>query len=220
MRNRLQYIISFLALIVAQLSNAQLVDAPEFSCVQVANNGYALLGWTPPADPGANFVAYHVWRANNAAGPYLEVTALNTIADNGYTHATITPLTSNICYYIVTESTDGVVNYFSATSDTLCTISLDAVPSVSPLGYAELHWTPPYTTPPPNTTYEIQMEYPTGVWNTIATEPWGVNALDYEISVCDEFLNFRVFVTDPNGCIFNSDVEGGQFEDHTPLPFR
>ena len=59
MRSRLKYITSFLALIVAQLTNAQLVDAPEFSCVQVANNGYALLGWTPPTDPGANFVAYH-----------------------------------------------------------------------------------------------------------------------------------------------------------------
>jgi len=216
MRIHLRYITVLLSLVFAQLGKAQLVDAPEFSCVQVANNGYALLGWTPPTDPGANFVAYHIWRANNYTGPYLEVTALSNLSDNGYTHATVTPLTSNICYYVVTESTDGVVNYFSATSDTLCTISLDAVPSVSPLGYAELHWTQPYLNPPAGVSYEIQMEYPTGVWNTVSNQPWGVNALDYEISVCDEFLNFRVIVTDPSGCVFNSDIAGGQFEDHTP----
>lgn len=213
---KLKYLPLILLLCGGLSLSAQMVNAPELTCVQVADNGYALLSWTPPTDASNTFVDYHIWRANSAAGPYVEITSLNPITTSGYTHVTTTPLTSNLCYYIVTEYTNGPITAFSAPSDTLCTISLDVAPSVTPLGYAELNWSQPYASvsaTPPGVTFDIQMEYPIGTWASVATVPMGTFSLDHEITLCQEFLNFRVLVEDPNGCVFNSDVEGDLFED-------
>ncbi|MCC6600777.1 MAG: gliding motility-associated C-terminal domain-containing protein [Crocinitomicaceae bacterium] len=205
----------FLASAVAGWS--QPLSAPQFNCLQVNSTGNPILSWTAPPDPFAEFTSYHIWHASDINGSFTEIISINSIGTTTFTHNITSAQTSDECYYIVAESADGGGNYFSTSSDTLCTISLGVLPSVSPIGFVNIQWTSPYPfSAPVGSVYDVLMEYPAGTWSVIGSFPYGTNSYNYEVSVCQAYLNFQVQVLTPSGCSFISDTEGGNFTDQTP----
>ena len=194
------------------------LNPPTLNCLSVDPDNNVILNWEQPSDPNMEFQSYHLFYidANNINGPYGEI-ILDTYNTTTYVHTGAFPGILPFCYYVVTESFDGTTTYFSTPSDTLCTIFLSAIPSVGPEGFADLFWNSPYPfAAPPGLSYQIWMEFPAGIWQMVATVPYGVNSYSHEISVCSEFLNFQVLLTAPDGCVFTSNVAGDFFSDLTP----
>jgi len=205
------YLIFFVLFGIESL--AQALDPPSISCLSIDGAGNVNVQWQVPADPGGEFDSYHLFSSSNLNGPYFEVAVIGNYANTSYTHPNPISIIDPVCYYMVTESFDGIA-WNSINSDTLCTINLDAVPSNAPDGYAELFWTSPFpfNNAPIGILYEIWMEYPAGIWTQINAFPEGEFEWDYEVSVCDEWLNFQVQL-DVGGCTFTSNIVGDQFID-------
>ena len=60
------------------------------------------------------------------------------------------------------------------------------------------------------------MEFPSGTWTLIDSVPTAINSYIDTITICDEFLNFRIGIEDQLGCISYSNIEGDQFQDMLP----
>ncbi|MDZ4823233.1 MAG: gliding motility-associated C-terminal domain-containing protein [Flavobacteriales bacterium] len=190
------------------------LDPPELLCVFVDEDGNVVVNWQPPSDPGGDFDTFHLWVADPVNLIWNEI-ILNDFSATSFVDTGSSPEIQSFCYFMTTESTDGLL---SISSDTLCTILLDAIPSVSPPGYANLSWTSPYifSTPPGGAFYQLLMEYPVGFWNQLATVPFGQDEYLQEITVCNEFLNFQVVLIAPDGCEIASNIDGDVFADSTP----
>lgn len=197
---------------------AQALNAPLLRCIQIQSNGNAIVQWTQVPDPLGQFVAYHIWNASSSAGIFTEVGSAINIVTTTFTHVIATPLVSDECYYVVAESNDGATTFFSAPSVTLCSISLDVLPSISPPGQVLINWSDPYPSGIPfvGSTYEVWMEYPAGTWTLAQTLPYGTNTWGFEVSRCEVDYNFQIILPTPFGCAHESDISGGTFFDITP----
>lgn len=198
---------------------AQALNSPVLRCAQVQANGNVELQWSQVADPSGQFVAYQIWSSGSTGGPFNQVGTVNSIITTTFLHPIASPLVSNECYYIIAESSDGVTTFQSPPSNTLCTISLDAIQSIAPPGQALLTWTSAYPAGPvPAGTgpYEVWKEFPTGTWTLIATVPIGTQTYSFEITQCGVALNFQIIQQTTSGCSQISDIAGGVFFDTTP----
>lgn len=213
LKNFLHILSGFCLCLLTIATTAQL-DPPEVECVFVDEDDNVVINWEPPLDPNAEFYTYHIWVAD-PINLIWDETILNNYATSSFVDTDSQPDVLSFCYYMTTEDINGLM---SAPSDTLCTVFLDAAPSVSPPGYASLYWSNPYlfSDPPAGAFYQLLLEYPAGVWNPVAVMPYGSDEYLYEISVCDEFLNFQVVLMSPDGCELASNIDGDWFTDSTP----
>jgi len=212
--------LNIIVLLCAALNaSSQALNAPVLRCAQVQANGNVDLQWTQVPDPLGQFVSYQIWSSDSPDGTYTLAGTVNTITTTSFLHGTITPLISNECYYLITESSDGVDTFFSSPSNTVCTISLDAFQSIAPPGQVQLTWTSAYPAgivPSGTGPYEVWMEFPAGLWTLIATHPLGTQSHSFEITHCGHQLNFIVRQQTSSGCEQTSDIAGGVFYDTTP----
>jgi gliding motility-associated-like protein len=211
------HLITIVIFLNVGLSFGQQLDPPTITCIELHNNGDVLINWIPTTDPGGLFTQYHVLSSTNVGGPYLGIGTVNSINTSSYlSTSNPSPPTAPTYFQIVTHSTDGTTIYNSNPSLTVGTIFLTALPSTSPLGYANLSWNspfPPSTPAPAGIMYEIWMERG-GVWSQIQTVPYGTNQWAYEIvEMCDEFISFQVRLAMPAGCIFLSNTASGTYRD-------
>ena len=206
------------ALLAAFDLGAQQLNPPELTCLQVADNGDLTINWNAVADPGGNFTQYDIYSSTSAGGGYSLVTSESFIGVTNYFQPTIATLSDNYFYYIQTLSTDGTNTFTSIASDTLSTIFLTATPMAS--GYAFLNWNSPFLSSynaPPGLEYQVYREYPAGVWSLVQVMPFGVTNSNYEIfDTCLDYMNFRVELSMPNGCVFTSNIAGDVFENFAP----
>lgn len=207
--------VGFFLTLVEEKAHAQAVASPSINCAQDFNNEDIILSWDVPSDPGGNFIAYHVYSAIDPDAPFSLVATLNNIFTSSYIFDQAPPPSTEVCFYIQTEYFQGGVPTLSEPGSVSCSIFLDVSPSAAPQGLAFLDW----NNPVPNGTggqYTVQMEYPAGIWTILATLDQEITAYSHEISVCDEFLNFRILFDFPGLCQSSSNVAGELLTDLTP----
>jgi gliding motility-associated-like protein len=211
----LSLFVGFFLTLVEEKAHAQAVASPSINCTQDFNNEDIILGWDVPSDPGGNFIAYHVYSAIDPDAPFTLVATLNNFFTSSYIFDQAAPPSTEVCFYIQTEFFEGGVPTLSEPGPVSCSIFLDVSPSAAPQGLAFLDW----NNPVPNGTggqYTVQMEYPAGIWTILATLDQEITAYSHEISVCDEFLNFRILFDFPGLCQSSSNVAGELLTDLTP----
>ncbi len=207
---------SILLLLCPVLLWATVLDPPSLRCVSVGPAGEAVLTWVVPSDPTGEFQQYEVYHAASVAGPYTMLGPVGTYAQTTFTHVGAGANAAPQFYYLTTVSTSGPPNT-SITSDTLASIFVQVSQSV-PLGSSVVDWnlphTPPLGTSGPNTW--IDMEYPTGTWSRADSVAVNLRHWSKVVTICEDFLNFRVRVPDASGCVSTSSAAGAMFQDITP----
>lgn len=194
--------------VTVNVENFPMPSAPELYCVTVNNNGDVELNWNPSEDVGGNFVQYEI---HSVQGGLIET--INDINTSSYTHVGSGALLESQAYFILAKGgCDGV---FASSSDTLTTLFLDVVNPNT--GFAQLSWNGVPNLPGVGDFIYIEMEYPAGTWTVIDSVPMGTTSHTHEITICEAFLDFRVFVNS-DVCNSYSNIEGGFFEDENPPP--
>jgi gliding motility-associated-like protein len=193
--------------------NAQALDAPELTCVQVSAAGEVVVLWEAPADPLGEFVSYYLYSSMNF-GPYNLLASIPNYALTTYLDVTVDANTTPVCYYVVANSNDGLPQT-SADSSIVCVPKLNL--ATVPLGFAQLTWGDPYqfSSPPNGTEYEVWLNHPAGNWQLIDVLPWGQQTYSYEVTSCSALLEFQIRVNTPYGCQSISNSVSDNFVDST-----
>ncbi len=190
------------ATITIHVVNPGIIQAPSIDCIQTAANGDLQINWTPVIDVNNTFQSYKIYSLQDGL-----IATLNTIGSSNYTIPN--PNMAKDYYLSVLSGCNG--NYESF-SDTVSNIYLSL--SNPSDGTAVLSWNDPITPPYASmgSYYYIQREYPTGIWTTIDSVPYGVHNYKDTIDICQAFLNYRIELNNVP-CNFNSNIQGDDFED-------
>jgi len=185
---------------------------PKLRCASVDPAGNVTLSWQAVHDTMNSFNSYHIYTATNPAGPFTKIDSIFNINQTSYTHTGAGANTQSIYYYIKTRS-GCYGKYYSASSDTLRTIFLNAVNSGS--GTAQITWNPLHNPnlPTSHGWYHLYREYPPGVWTMIDS----TQALSYSdtITLCHAQINYYVDIEDSLPCTSVSSIDGDLFQDIT-----
>ena len=181
-------------------------------CVQVNTAGNTTVTWTQPADPAGLFYQYvfHQFPAANPAN--ISTTNMPNYASNSVVAPGVNGNQGPVCFFVVTQSTDGQ----NATSDTICNTYLSAQPSLVP-GFADLTWNSPYlAASTTGSDFVVQKSDNAGGWIDLGTvaDNGGMHSFAYEVEACSEVLEFRVI--QPNafaGCQHESNRSGSEIND-------
>ncbi len=199
-------------------SLAQISVSPEISCVNLdVNNEVFELNWQAPLDPTFSFLSYHIFQSSSASGTFTEIGEVFNFNNPTFTYDMGAPIVSDFCFYIQTEYSVAGTPTMAPPSSTICSIFLTVTPSAAPQGFANLNWTSPYTdiAPFPSGTFNILLEYPAGVWTIVGNTDYSQTSYSYEVTLCDEFLNFQIELVTPYNCSFMSNTDGEQLTDLT-----
>lgn len=197
------------------ISGAFALDAPQIECITVNAAGHATVTWNQIPDPGGQFVSYELRRTANFGGVSQSVTTINSINTTSFTDVNADANNISVCYFLVTEFNNG--SNQTTTGTTVCALNLIVTQSV-PLGQAVILWNQPWQAPPAESDlfiYRLYMEYPVGTWAIISEGDYDQLSYFHEVTVCSEFLNFRIELEVPGSCNFVSNLEGDVFEDNT-----
>lgn len=184
----------------------------SMECVQVNTAGNTTVTWNQPADPTGVFYQYvfHQFPATNPAN--VSTTNMPTYADNSVIAPTVNGNQGPVCFFVVTQSTDGN----STVSDTVCNTFLVAQPSLTP-GYADLTWNSPHiATGAAGGPFTVQKSDNAGGWIDLGTvaDNGGMNTYEYAVEACSEELEFRVIQVDASvGCQHESNRAGSTIND-------
>lgn len=208
----LKTFISFaLVILLAVSMSAQALDSPEIQCVSVNTSGNVTISWSVPADPSNEFTAYVLYSSTDGTN-FNIVSSIGNPATTSFVHVGAGADAGSICYYMVTESNDGAPQT-SLPSDTFCTLYL-TVEQSTPEGFAMLEWEA-LNYPTGNYSFDVFVEFPTGIWSLLVNLPQGIDSYAHEVSTCGEFLNFIVSINNGNACQFQSNIAGDFFNDTT-----
>lgn len=184
----------------------------SMQCVQVNTAGNTTVTWTQPADPAGLFYQYvfHQFPATNPAN--VSTTNMPNYANNSVLAPNVNGNQGPVCYFVVTQSTDGN----SSVSDTICNTFLLAQPSLNP-GFADLTWNSPrIATGGTGADFVVQKSDNAGGWIDLGSvaDNGGMNSFEYEVEACSEVLEFRVIQPDATwGCQHESNRAGSEIND-------
>jgi gliding motility-associated-like protein len=197
----------FISVIGSLRTYAQL-DPPSLRCASVSNVNDIILTWVIPPDPTNAFSSYEIYYSPTGIGYSLAGT-VNTYTQNTFTHIGANGSAQSRYYYIITKSNGGTLS--SATSNTLQSVFMNL--NAPPSGINTLSWNTTGTPllPSASTTFTVSRENPTNVWTTLYTGS-GLSLKD-TISVCSIFYNYKVQTSDAQGCISQSNINGGLYHD-------
>ena len=185
------------------------VPSPQPQCISVLSNGDVTLSWLTPPDPNGTFNGYLIYSSAAAAGPYTLVDSVLLYNQTVYTHIGANANVARVYYYIQTRSgCFGLVQ--SPPTDTISSIFLNVTNPGN--GTASLFWNPIASPNISSSTgiYSIYQEYPIGVWTLIKSTS-NLSLID-SILICNVSLNYKVQIADNSGCISESSIDGGAFQ--------
>ena len=190
------------------------VGAPSLRCASVSAVTNIVLTWVIPADPSSLFTSYEIYYSTTASapGPYTLISTVNTYSQNTYTHVGAGGSTQSQYYYIKTKSSGGTA--VSASSDTLRSVFMNL--TAPPSGINALSWnaTRIPLLPSASLSYTVSRENPPTIWTTLYSGT-GLNYKD-TITKCSIFYNYKIQTSDAQGCISQSNINGGLFRDGQP----
>lgn len=211
-----RYVFLLAAWMISMWSYAQL-GPPSLRCSSVNAAGNITLTWVIPPDPSGQFTSYEIWHSPLAAGPFSTVGIVNTHTQNTFVHTITTGTLQSQHYFIKTISNGGANT--SVPSDTIRSIMLGITNAAN--GRPTLSWNRVHTPvlPSGTPTFTLSRQSPPGAWSTLYT---GTN-LSYidTITICSIYYNYKIETPDGQGCISQSNINGGLFRDLTPpnVPF-
>jgi len=191
-------------------SNGQ--SLATITCLEVQGSSVSI-SWNTTPNP-ITFSTNHIF-ATDVTGGISEITQSTNLSGT-YVYSNVDAATGSVCVFISTEDIVGGVPNFT-NSETFCSTFLTATASVSPPGFVNLQWNSPSS----NAAWlaavnaEVWLEYPTGVWNKVATLPGAASSFNYEVTICSEQLNFQIRYSGLPNCDFASNTAGGVFSDQT-----
>ncbi|MCS6916861.1 MAG: gliding motility-associated C-terminal domain-containing protein [Chitinophagales bacterium] len=190
----------------------QVIESPYLNCVAVNNSGDVVLEWTLPTVTCGPFIARHIYRATNAAGPYNLVASVTNPAVTSY----VDPVGngSSQVYYYYMENSYNCPGYSVEQSDTLDNLQ-PLTPEITVAtvnnGFAELHW---QVSPSPETYGYIIYKLVTAfnpydtVYGKYVTsyvdlnsQP-GTDTMSYSVAAIDSCFNASLFNVNPHRTIF------------------
>lgn len=189
----------------ADRANNAFFLANEIACIQVVNDDSIQINLS------SNFNT-DLFTSASLSGPFTEIT--NPVVTNGGASLTIGNQASqtDVNWFYFYDSFDDTF------SDTLSNIVLDVDP-MNGAGIANLSWNNPFTTSfqiPANSFYSIMREYPVGNWVEIAQVDVSVNLYLDTITICSDFINYRIDLEIGSSCSFSSNIMGDFFNNNTP----
>jgi len=189
-----------------KIKNNPPVTAADMNCIDVLDDGSAVLSWTPSVDAGSSFTEYEVWSATDGL-----LTTIPTIATDTYTVLGSGTDLAEKQYYVVTKfGCDGGNSIYS---DTLSSIFMEFNDLAD--GRVSLKWNDTHL-PRNNGENEIQQiyrEYPIGVWTLRGEVTYGTNLFIDTIDVCEDFMSYEIRVGNDAGCESTSNKEGAILSD-------
>tara|TARA_Y100001968_G_C19419510_1_gene750948 strand:- start:99 stop:2204 length:2106 start_codon:yes stop_codon:yes gene_type:complete len=188
---------------------------PEIRCVSVDNFGDVTISWLEIDDPLGIFIEYRVY-SSISGGPFTLIGSETNRLTTTFIDIGANANLASVEYYISCVSNSGGAILEENSLDTLASIFLDLTNPSN--GTAILQWND-VTNPSLSTMsnyYYIYMEFPSGTWTLIDSVPTAINSYIDTITICDDFLNFRIGIQDQLGCISYSNIEGDQFQDMLP----
>ncbi len=191
-----------------------IIDPPKIHCTEVLPGGDVTLTWTIPPDPRATFNSYHIYSADNPAGPFIKIDSIFTYGQTSYTHVGANAL-NGPRYYYATSRSSCYGAFYSPPCDTVASMHLE----VTPVGggqIAQLDWNPVSNPLLPSSSnhYQIYREYPIGTW-TLLDSTTDLTYLD-TVTVCNDSLNYRIEIGDMIGCTSVSSPDGATLADGFP----
>jgi gliding motility-associated-like protein len=194
---------------IVVFSNAQ-IKSPDLRCLKVNTNGDLTLSWLAPADPGAQFNSYLIYTSTFKSGPFIPVDSIYSYSTTTYTHVGAGANVQTKYYYMRTRYNSGGLKE-SIINDTLQSIWLNLI-SFGGAKALSIQFTPIHQ-PKLITSgsYTISKEYPLGTWSTLNVT--NLNNYADTISICTASINYRVNLSDQSGCISESNISGGIFND-------
>lgn len=189
--------------ITINVVNPGVLEAPEINCTQAQANGDLLVQWTPMTDPFGSFVEYQVHSVQNGLEASTPILAAGSLIIPG-------GATNEFDYFlaVVSGCNGNTVRY----SDTIKNIYLDVLNPSN--GTAVLQWNEPLPTPRTGMAIEfnVQQEYPAGIWASVANTPYAQSALTDTITICEDDVNYQITIQDQI-CPHISNIDGDLFED-------
>ncbi|MFA5574561.1 MAG: gliding motility-associated C-terminal domain-containing protein [Brumimicrobium sp.] len=188
--------------VIVNVENKAVLPAPEITCVTTEDNGDITVSWNPIIDNFGTFTAYEIFGVNNGS---FGTTA--NITDNSF--SIVGGLVAQEEIYVSILS--GCNGNTKKNSEILSNIFLEINNPGN--GEAELNWNKPSSD---NSNYSeiyvIYKEFPTGTWTAIASVPYNTTNYSDTITVCSEFINYRIEIESTN-CTVKSNIDGDVFED-------
>lgn len=198
---------------------AQSIGTADLQCLEIdPASGLVDIDWGTPTDPAGEFQYYEIFASVNG-GSFLDVTSsLLAYNQSEFTFSSPAALSNQVCFFVRSYGlTAAGLPFFSENSDTLCTISLDYELVDALNGLVQLNWTYPFQhnmNAPANLEYTLLQEHPAGVWTSLGNFPADSLSFVYAVPFCNPTpLSFQVVMADPLGCIHQSDIETGVFND-------
>ena len=188
------------------------VGPPSLRCASVSNTNDIILTWVIPPDPSNLFTSYEIYNCPISTGPFALVGTVISYTQNSFTVVGANGSVQSQYYYIKTKSNGGTM--VSSSSDTLRSVFMNL--NAPPSGINILSWnaTRNPLLPSASTTYTVSREYPPTVWTTIYTGS-GLNLKD-TITKCTVSYNYKIQTSDAQGCISQSNINGGTYHDGQP----
>ncbi|HLW40678.1 MAG TPA: gliding motility-associated C-terminal domain-containing protein [Brumimicrobium sp.] len=185
--------------VTVHVENLDILPPPVIKCVKTDNNGDLIVEWETITDPYGTFMGYEINGTNG--GSYGVISNINTGV-----FALPGGINTEENFFISTLS--GCSGNTKRHSDTLSNLFLELDNPGN--GEAILNW----NQPAPNLDGEFQIfkEFPAGTWDLISTVPYSVTSYRDTITVCEEFINYRISLSTPD-CDFTSNVAGDVFKD-------
>lgn len=201
-----------LATLLVSIAGFAQPGPPSLRCASVNVAGNVTLTWVIPPDPASQFSSYEIYNSALATGPFTLVGTVNVYTQNTFLHATNDGTVQSQYYFIKTNSNGGTT--VSGPSDTIRSIFLNIANAAS--GRPSLTWNKIHTPvlPTGSPTFTLSRQSPPGAWTTLYTGT-KMNYID-TISICSVFYNYKVETPDAQGCISQSNINGGLFRDLTP----
>ena len=181
--------------------------SPDIRCVSVQENGDVQISWEHiPSAPQST--VYSLYHSNNENGPFTFVDSIY-FPDDTYLHSGVDANQQSQFYYLTSLSSCADE---SDPSDTLQTIFLD-VTSINAETEADMNWNyihiPNLTTS--SSEFDIYALDGNLVWQNVGNT--SNNNYIFPAQTCNSLQQLYVSLTDDNGCVSNSSINGAILKD-------
>ena len=172
------------------------LDAQEWNCIQVLNDGTVDLNWEPDATGAATYSVVPLLPPPD----YTPLPASDFDLATYPTGANWPLLTANQEFCFTVYALDGAGSTLAGPSDTLCSIYLEVESGLIP-GTVDLGWNSPFHFSPPagfSGTYAVEQLLPDGSWTVVASAPWlmGNSNTTFPVTQCAGMVTYRVTLTE------------------------
>lgn len=190
--------------VTIHVKNPGLIPPTQINCISSQPNGDLNVSWNAFTDPNGTFVSGGLHSVEDGLIANFPIGTTNTVVPN--------PGVAKNYFYLIQSGCNVVKS-----SDTVQNVHLDLLNPMN--GTAVLDWNTPADTPLPgmDDSCEVFMEYPAGVWTSIAKLPYATTHFVDTITICSAMLNYQVVYSTPT-CSWSSNIVGDILQDKiTPV---